>query len=29
MKSLAKTSLEIVLEYFLVEEMRKFGKDKF
>ena len=29
MKSLAKTSLEIVLELFLVEEMRKFGKDKY
>ena len=29
MKSLAKTSLEIVLEEFLVEEMRKFGKEKF
>ena len=29
MKNLAKTSLEIVLEKFLFEEMRKFGKDKF
>ena len=29
MKNLAKTSLEIVLEYFLFEEMREFGKDKF
>ena len=29
MKNLAKTTLEIVLEYFLDEEMRKFGKDKF
>ena len=29
MKNLAKTSLEIVLQYFLVEEMREFGRDKF
>ena len=29
MKSLAKTSLEIVLELFLVEEMRNFGKDNY
>ena len=29
MKNLAKTSFEVVLEKFLVEEMRKFGKENF